>query len=58
MINQKILWTTGGFVARTKGAVAKLPREHVQDAVIATLRATIAALKKENKALKAALKAK
>jgi hypothetical protein len=45
-------------VARTKGALNKSAREHAQDAVIATLKATIAALRKENKALKAALKSK
>lgn len=45
-------------MGRTKGAVNKSAREHSQDAVIATLKATIATLKKENKDLKAAKKAK
>jgi hypothetical protein len=45
-------------VARTKGAIAKSAREHAQDAVIATLKATIATLRKENKALKAAVRSK
>lgn len=45
-------------MARTKGAVNKSAREHAQDAVIATLKASIAALKKENKALKTAIKSK
>jgi hypothetical protein len=51
MIKEKILSTAGGPVARTKGAIAKSAREHAQDAVIATLR-------KENKALKAAVRSK
>ncbi len=45
-------------MARTKGAVNKSAREHAQDATIATLKAVIAGLKKENKELKAQAKAK
>lgn len=58
MIKEIILLTQEEPVARTKGAINKSAREHAQDAAIATLKATIAALKKENKALKAAVKSK
>jgi hypothetical protein len=44
-------------MARTPGAANKGAREHLQDAAIATLKATVAKLKTENKALKAAAKA-
>ncbi len=43
-------------MSRPKGSPNKSAREHAQDAVISTLKATIKTLREQNKQLKAAKK--